>query len=599
MRRISLQEKMILAFIILGFFSVFTISLYSFYSTKNSIINRTFEQLTALRAAKKRQIQTFFPNRIRDIELLASASFINQLLHQIPGSSNKDPLKKYICKQQMPSSPVLKYLFTYPFYKSFVVVHHQGAGIIIQQQSPDSCIIAYEHDLASFPTHSESIDSIPASGSIQRNGYAFYDTTSLFFASPVYTSDKNIIGYVYAEVPFSALSMVAPERPTEEGMGNTGEVYLINQDSMMITASRFIPDAIMNTRVTSKSARLALEDSTGTIITNDYRDVKVLSAFSNLNIAGINWGILAEIDYQEAMKPVYAARTNIVLYSSFILLFFFVFTFIIARTITNPLNQLKEAAIEVGKGNYKISLSKVNNDEIGALSDAFLLMTEKIKEKTAELMQERYAKLTSFLDGDEIARKRLSRELHDGIGQSLSALKMQIDSLQYIEREQLPVQIIKIHESFDIIVDDIRRMSDNLMPSVLESFGLILAVKDLCHATSEQTKIEIRFKEKGSFNALDTRISSYLYRIIQEAINNIVKHAEASLVHIYLQKEPQQIHLVVEDDGIGFDPDQLNPISSGHGISNMKDRINVLHGRIEINSSFDSGTKIELWIPAI
>ena len=597
MRRISLEEKMILAFMILGFFSVFTISLYSFYSTKNSIIDRTFEQLTALRSAKKKQIQSFFPDRIRDIELLASAAFIKQLIHEIPENKNPGHISNSFCQNQIPTSPILRYLFSYPFYQSFIIVSQDGSGIKIQQRSQDTCLITYKPGSASFPPRAKTIEPFPGVDFLQGDGYAFLDSTSLYFAAAVTDNQQKVLGKVYAEVPFRSLTMVTLERPSEEGMGNTGEVYLINQDSMMITASRFIPDAIMNTRVNTKSARLALEDSTGTIITDDYRDVKVLSAFSNLNIPGINWGILAEIDYQEAMKPVYAARTSIILYSSFIFLFFFILTFIVARTITNPLNKLKEAAISVGKGNYKLSLKKVNNDEIGALTDAFLLMTEKIKEKTAELIQERYAKLTSFLDGDEIARRRLSRELHDGIGQSLSALKMRIDSLQYIDPKELPSQILKIHESFDVIVDDIRRMSDNLMPSVLESFGLIMAVKDLCNTTSEQTGMEIRFKEKGSFSSPDPRIISYLYRIIQEAINNIVKHARATLVNVQLKEESDQIHLVIEDDGVGFDPHNLDPASTGHGISNINDRINVLHGDIQITSSFDCGTRIEIWIP--
>jgi len=213
-----------------------------------------------------------------------------------------------------------------------------------------------------------------------------------------------------------------------------------------------------------------------------------------------------------------------------------------------------------------------------------------------EINPDPFNSLKSFIEGEEKERQRLSRELHDGIGQYLISIKMKLESLLYLDEGEVKEQISRLRTDFDEILDEIRRISNNLMPSVLEAFGVVFAIRNLCVETSEHTGLKISLDFKGDFESLNTTIKIYIFRIAQEALNNIVKHAGATSVEINLVRKKDEVLFKIRDDGKGFNLQEIKA-GTGHGMNNMRDRVNLLEGAIEIESHENKGTEIAIDIP--
>jgi len=269
------------------------------------------------------------------------------------------------------------------------------------------------------------------------------------------------------------------------------------------------------------------------------------------------------------------------------------FAYVMSRKITTPLKKLQKASEQVGEGDYNINLQVASTDEIGFLSDTFNHMTLKLKKQTEELEKEKTRRLSSLIDGQEMERQRVSRELHDGLGQYLIAIKLKLEN---IVDNMTPGSVALLQEMFDSTIDEVRKISDNLMPSILKEFGPETAIKNLCKLISQTSGLKITFESLPLKHKPDDKISTYLYRIAQEALNNIVKHAEATSVSLQLVELGNYIELIVEDNGKGFNFGQ-DFRSMGNGIYNMRERTSILKGTFELNSNIGYGTTIIVRIP--
>ncbi len=273
----------------------------------------------------------------------------------------------------------------------------------------------------------------------------------------------------------------------------------------------------------------------------------------------------------------------------------FVFAFVMSRKIITPLKKLQRASEQVGEGNYNISLPVLSKDEIGFLTETFNKMTLKIEKQRKEIEKEKTRRLSSLIDGQEIERQRISRELHDGVGQFLIAIKLKLENIINTQ-ETCKESLIDVQQMFDTTIDEIRKISDNLMPSILKELGLVTALRNLCKMMAHASDINILFESEPLMKKFDERISTYLYRISQEALNNVVKHSVATEVNIKLIELQDHLELVLEDNGKGFDFSQ-DFRSKGNGIYNMRERVSILGGTFDLNTDKNSGTKITVKIP--
>ena len=274
------------------------------------------------------------------------------------------------------------------------------------------------------------------------------------------------------------------------------------------------------------------------------------------------------------------------------------FVYVMSKKITTPLKILQKASEQVGEGDYNINLQVTSSDEIGFLTDTFNNMIIKLKKQTLEIEKEKKRRLSSLIDGQEMERTRISRELHDGLGQQLIAIKLQLESTSKQNSEVTKRTIEDVKVSFLTLIEEVREISNNLAPNVLSASDIDVAIKNLCLSMSKTTFIDVDFSAYGEFNSLDNKLNSYIFRITQEGLNNAVKHSGADNIHVQLIRNDENIILVIEDNGKGFLFDS-DFSSSGNGLNNMKERASLINASLDIETEPDEGTTIRLKIPVI
>jgi len=213
-------------------------------------------------------------------------------------------------------------------------------------------------------------------------------------------------------------------------------------------------------------------------------------------------------------------------------------------------------------------------------------------------MSERIASdsLRRVVEAQELERRRLARELHDETGQALTSILLGLKALEEkLDDAGSRAAAAELRELVVTTLQDVRRLAVELRPSALDDFGLVAAVERLSASFSDQTGIEIDFETALGDERLPAEVETALYRIVQESLTNVVKHARARRISILLARRNGAIKAVIEDDGQGFDP-AASP-SAGFGLVGMRERLALLGGRLEVESSGDTGTTIAAEVP--
>ncbi|WP_258104114.1 sensor histidine kinase [Marinoscillum sp. MHG1-6] len=413
------------------------------------------------------------------------------------------------------------------------------------------------------------------------------------------------------------------------GLGQTGESYLVGEDYKMRTPSRFYSKSPYLIDVKTEGVKRSMRGEPGEDIFLDYRGVEVFSAYEQIEINGLKWVILSEMDHSEGLFPLKELEKDLIYTLLAVLLVIFIVSYVLSRMIVQPimfmerklttmskgildgvktnvdrgdeigqmfdaLNKLVEAmtetikfAGEIGMGNFDAKYVPLSKED--KLGEALIQMKEKLKEyqlKEAELIKRNQQ---SILNGEEKERARLSREMHDGLGPLLTTLRLDLQSANLNEK----TKSVLLTRTDDTIAE-VRRMSNNLMPSVLTDFGAGEAIRNLIKSVQKSSGVEILYKnDMKSEVTLPDEINVGLYRIAQESINNAIKHAGAKQIKVSITEFEDHIGYFISDDGKGFDVAQP---WEGNGIRNMQERVKLLNGVIEILSD-KSGTTIEVEIP--
>jgi len=202
----------------------------------------------------------------------------------------------------------------------------------------------------------------------------------------------------------------------------------------------------------------------------------------------------------------------------------------------------------------------------------------------------------------EEERGRISRDLHDGIGQSLTALKIQLELLeqeaQKVEPTLVP-RIAAVRELADACLVEVREMARLLRPQMLDDLGLEPTLRWLARTVEKRTGVAIELEIHGSEAGPDPDAETLVFRIVQEALTNVVRHANVASARVRVEHRPGRILLAVEDHGTGFDADAVlaaRDEERGFGVRAMRDRVQSFSGRFRLQSS-SSGTLLEAEIP--
>lgn len=254
------------------------------------------------------------------------------------------------------------------------------------------------------------------------------------------------------------------------------------------------------------------------------------------------------------------------------------------------------------KLSYDESVKKL--DEIGSVIKV-AKSSQISKDEHEQTMDNEYYRLT-LLETQENERQRISRELHDSTVQSLTSLvhKTELCSkLLEMDPVRCKLELMMMSRTLREIINDMRHMIYNLRPMSFDDIGLDITIeRTLDKIRNEETK-NISFSVEGEPYQIKPVIGITILRIVQEACNNAVKYADASIISVKLVYKENEIIISIEDDGKGFDVEHLDTSSrndnSGFGLSMMKERVYLLSGKIDISSKVNEGTKIRVIVPIV
>jgi len=350
----------------------------------------------------------------------------------------------------------------------------------------------------------------------------------------------------------------------------------------------------------------------------------MMLAFVPLEMAP--WGISIQEPEEDVFAPARRLKQTFAALAVVFIGTAFILTIGISRSIVNPLKELIRGADRIARGDLSKPIAPEGSDEIGVLSRSFETMRARlvqsreklqrytrelevrVKERTRQIREsQRRAErlLKKIISTQEDERKRIARELHDGTLQELSAALMRVDICR-LHPEQVSTE--KIDTIRDIIMkshDGLLETMQNLRPSLLDDLGLIAAVKSL---------LESHLGQRGILyflNTADVKIAHFrpeveitLFRIIQEAVVNVARHAKAENVFVHFRIEGDMIDIEIEDDGEGFSLDSLYVQSfhdskdrRGLGLLGMKERVFLIGGKMELCSMPGNGTRVGIKIP--
>jgi len=230
-------------------------------------------------------------------------------------------------------------------------------------------------------------------------------------------------------------------------------------------------------------------------------------------------------------------------------------------------------------------------------SEAMLQARERQLQQNQEDLR---ALAGQLLTAQEEDRRRISRDLHDDVNQRLAMLTMdlrQMEKTPFTDPDHQRTEICRVSERLTAVSDDVRRMAYRFHPSILDDLGLVKAVRRLVDDFSAQTGIKSTYAYNDPVASLPAEVTICIFRVVQESLSNIARHARASHVEVELSCEEEKVDVCIHDDGMGFDVKQSS-MPGGHlGLLSMKERARLAKGALEVTSTPGHGTRIRVEIP--
>jgi signal transduction histidine kinase len=268
------------------------------------------------------------------------------------------------------------------------------------------------------------------------------------------------------------------------------------------------------------------------------------------------------------------------------------------RLITKIEQLVERKALEEALRRAKDDLEEKVEERTRELQEMTGELLDEVKERTAAEQRVREL-LRRIVNIQEEERRGIARELHDNLGQQLTALRLNLDPIKQEAwgRENLRAKVERFEDILRRLDADVDVMAWRLRPAALDELGLSATLEQFVREWSGHSGVEAEFRAVGlNGYRLPPEVETNLYRITQEALNNVQKHAEACKVCVLLERRGEQVMLIVEDDGQGFDPNEKGD-SGSMGLINMRERAAFINGRLEIESAPGAGATLFARVP--
>ena len=489
--------------------------------------------------------------------------------------------------------------------------------VIVLTGADGGTVLAYPRDLEitaaemlAQPTTREALDGgATISGLVSGPLSA---TPMVLISVPVTDDEGEIVGVLTCAIDIRQSSVALPGEAI--ALGRTGYAEIVDGNGLVLarTEPGTPPDALERSDHPDRFAELIAggKATTGTChrchetageAVERGRDVL---AFAPLSVT--SWGVVIRQPEEEALAPTAQLGQRLILGGIVVVVGTLVLVGVMMRGLVRPIRLLTSAAAKVAAGDFSVEIPIQRRDEIGQLSSAFRSMTEKLAASRDELVlrnQELRTYGAYVVRVHEDERQRLARELHDGTIQELMLLCHRLDDVERDAAALSPEAIKGLREARDTaaeIVKDMRDFARSLRPPTLDDLGMVTSIRRLLRDLEERSEIRGRHRVVGEERRLSPDVELGMFRIAQEALRNVERHAEATRANITIAFGKDKVKLEVRDNGAGFVADGASGESGGGtrlGLVSMRERAALLGGTLKVQSGPRNGTRVAASIP--
>lgn len=380
----NLSKRLIMLFMLVGLVPLAVVGYLAYNRSSVALQQQAMNQLIALREVKKGQIQSYFSERMGDLRVLSQNPLVTESIAKFEEAYMAGGLQgaQYRQVENEYGPGLAYYMREYGYYDIFLIAEDGdivytgakerdlGTNLVSGIYSSSNLASAYRRGLQAPVLEDFKV-------------YAASNEPASFVAAPVRDKDGKLIGVLAFQLALNQINDIMQENA---GLGESGETYLVGEDKLMRSDSRFQANTVLSLAVDTEASRAALAGGTDARIIDDYRGTPVLSAYAPLDIEGTKWAILAEIDKSEAFAPATALLTWILAIAAVICAIVAVVAIVTARSISNPIREVVKIAGAIAKGDLSSEDLKIKSkDEIGQLGTALNTMSGALKGVIGEL----------------------------------------------------------------------------------------------------------------------------------------------------------------------------------------------------------------------
>ncbi|MBI4789203.1 MAG: HAMP domain-containing protein [Chloroflexi bacterium] len=443
---------------------------------------------------------------------------------------------------------------------------------------------------------------------------------------PTKRADGSVNGLVYAAVNLRHPSMSRLLGPL--GLGKTGYAEIVDEDGFPL-ASTWEQQSWRNCRYGDRFATLIRDR--GAVVgqchdchntSNDRKKQDGVMAFAALSTAP--WGIVVQQDEAEAFAYSRSLQQNLFFFGATAFLVALFVAWALTRSVVRPIQNVTGACQRIAAGDLAEPIPVRGSSEISTLARSFNVMRQKLKSSLEEIQQwnqelegrvdartreladaetSRRELLRKLVVAQEDERRAVARELHDETSQALTALVVKLETVATAptaDVAELKNQLHPIQAMTNEMLREVQRIIRDLRPAILDDLGLMAAIDWFAESRLASAGIRVALETIGVERRLPSEVETVIFRIAQEAINNIARHARARNASITLDFREPLIILEVEDDGCGFSADGIlasHGTTASFGLTGMRERVTLFSGAMQIHSQPGQGTRLVVAIP--
>jgi signal transduction histidine kinase len=382
-------------------------------------------------------------------------------------------------------------------------------------------------------------------------------------------------------------------------VGEHGVVYLTDADGRILAHSRSAQAQDSLAGHTGLDVALQAE-SAGVTLCRAPDGTLMTLAYAPVDVAGADWHVIIEQPWRDVIGPVLRYSQFMPLVAALAVVVSVLTLYYGVRAIARPLQALGRQAERVAWGDFEATGDPVGGvEEIEDLRRTLDQMAKRIQGYQRGM----HDYIAAITRGQEEERKRLARELHDDTTQALIALNQQVEMAQKVldlDPTRAIERLAQVHQMLAETLESVRRFSRDLRPIYLEDLGFLPALEMLAQEADQEENLSVQMAVSGASRRLPPDLELTAYRIVQEALNNVVQHAQASQAWIKVRFEAEHLILSVRDDGQGFEaPDLPDALARrGHfGLMGIQERAFLYGGQMSIRSTPGEGTEVIVQIP--